>query len=68
LGLYFFGFGAFLVIGCALNWNWLFKNSGWKAINLVDILTRTGVRILGIILGLAMSVIGILVMIGVMKP
>ena len=66
LGLFAFMIGIGLIIGSYYAWDWFMKM--WGHINMVVLLGRNGDRILNAIVGFAFFVIGILMMIGVLKP
>jgi hypothetical protein len=58
--------GIISIVGAYYDWDW-FMNMWWH-INMVEILTRNGARIFYTIVGLAGVVLGVLMMIGIVKP
>jgi len=62
-GLAFVAIGVFSILGAVCDWDW-FMNAR-KARFLVTILTRNGARVLYMILGVALVVLGVLGILGV---
>lgn len=65
LGLIFIALGLFTIAGAFFNWEW-FMNSR-KARPIVRLITRTGARIFYGILGLALTVLGVLFAFNIIK-
>jgi len=62
-GLILVGAGLFTAAGGAFDWDW-FMNSG-KARFFVNALTRNGARIMYGVIGVALVVVGVLILLGV---
>lgn len=65
MGLFFVAAGAFTITGAVFNWDW-FMNVGQSKF-MVKILTRNGDRVLYGILGLAKTVLGVLVTVDIIN-
>ena len=64
-GLILVGTGLFSIVGAVLNKDWFMNNR--KARPLVRLLSRNGARVFYIMLGVALVVLGALLMAGVIK-
>ena len=64
-GLILVGAGLFSIVGAVLNKDWFMNNR--KARPLVRLLSRNGARVFYILLGVALVVLGALLMAGVIK-
>jgi len=62
-GLILIGAGLFSAAGGALNWDWFMNNR--KASFFVKTLTRNGARIVYVIIGVVLVVIGLLILLGI---
>jgi small neutral amino acid transporter SnatA (MarC family) len=58
--------GLLLLAGGALGWSWLLRSR--RARTLVSLIGRTGARIFYVIIGLLLSILGILTLAGVVVP
>ena len=63
IGLLIVAAGAFAIAGAIFNWNWFMNHR--RARFLVRVLSRTGTRIFYGILGLALTILGILGTLGI---
>ena len=58
--------GIVLIVGAYYNWDWFMKM--WWHINITEILGHGCARIFYAICGLASVVVGLLMMLGIIKP